>query len=134
MPTKKKTPPKFLVIPLGIWKCGVVVTWETTIEKIVEFGIQNKLNVNPDWEKDVAKGMRRGCGLCVHYGDHEADLLVWLKTRPRKLSEFGVLYHELHHAVEFLAKDKAMEAELEAKAYTYEYLAIAAQRRLWRAR
>lgn len=65
-------------------------------------------------------------------------MLIWLKARPKRCSEYGPLWHELMHAVDRIANqcdpndsffNRGMGSE--PRAFLYEYLAVEITKDLW---
>ena len=86
-----------------------------------------------DWGKEFSKHIdNKTCiGLAILYGDDNSDVLVWLKKRPEKCSEYGVLYHELYHAVDSIIESRNLFEEKESPAFIYEYLAMECNNYFW---
>lgn len=129
---KKKAERRFLEIPLRIYKTTVVVTWEPEMHKIANHGQRRGIkSITPGWIKECAEAQESATGFCAAYGDNNTDTLVWLKERPRKASQYGVLYHELYHAVDHISHTHNLANEKEARAYIYEYLVNECNKHLW---
>jgi len=132
---KKPTPRprKYLVVHLSIFRVAVVVTWETDKAWIMNHARRHNIAAT---EEGIGKELSRhiekdGClGLCVYFGDGNADVLVWLRERPERASQYGVLYHELHHAARRVSKDRNLKGA-EAEAFIFEYLANECNSFLW---
>jgi hypothetical protein len=78
----------------------------------------------------AAKGAE---GFCCNLGLCNADVLVWVQKRLCKTSsaaEFGVLYHELMHAVDRICARKGID-DTETRAYLFEFLANECHKVLW---
>ena len=128
----KKGESRFLIIPIGVYRLHVVVTWEASIKKIIQFLKHHHAKVSKNFADEFLENTQDAIGLCMRYSDDNPDLLVWLQDRPRKTSQYGTLYHELYHAVDSIAESRAMEDEVESRAYVFEYLATEANRKLRR--
>jgi hypothetical protein len=127
---------QFLDIPCAIYRVHVVVTWGTTIAEIARYAFRHHVRLSLTWIKTVEQEIGDGgCSGCTfNFGDGNTDILVWLRTRPKKASNFGTLYHELYHATRAIAESHSFVKEEEAQAFLYEHLATACNRVLWNAR
>jgi hypothetical protein len=126
--------PRFLEIFLALYRLTVVVTWETTAEEIMAFARRRKVTISREkWGKDFVEhaGNRLCTGLTMELGDDNVDILVWLRCRPRTATQYGVLYHELHHVVGQVVQLRNLHRESESTAFLYEYLATSCNRALW---
>ena len=124
----------FLEIYLAIYRLAVVVTWETSLGDILAFARRGKVEITRErWGKDFSEyADDPHCnGLTMLLGDDNADVLVWLRHRPKKASEYGVLYHELFHAVQQIVKSRNLGDEIESPAFLFEYLANQCNKVLW---
>lgn len=121
---------KFILIDIEIYKMSVIVTWETTAEEIEGY-IYKLVKKKPEKFRETFLDNVKGAdGICLSiFG---SDKLLWLKKRPMKSTEYGVLYHELHHAVYSIAQDHCFNDETEAMAYLYEYIVNICNRTLWK--
>lgn len=133
----KKKESKFLEIELAIYRLFVVVTWETTKEEIVKFVKTNSPNLvitDEKWGKDFSEAAddRRTAGLTILLGDDNCDVLVWLRKRPKTAKDYGVLYHELHHATRSIVDSRNLSIEHESPAFIYEYLATKSNQFFWK--
>jgi hypothetical protein len=133
-PVKKKEK-KYIHIFLAIYRCTVLVTWEQDTRKIMRYCNNRGSTLGDSWKKDFEGARERGAvGLCIKLGEADTnvpDYLVWLKERPQKASQYGVLYHELFHAVDAVADSRAMWREPEARAFLFEYLVDCCNRVSW---
>lgn len=128
-------------ISLKIYKKHVVIFCEKTLKQIIAYGIKRgigKENFDEDWVKGIQEMTDGGCtGFCTHYGRDNNDILIWVRKTPKTRTEYGVLYHELYHAVDYLAKDICFDTMTdkngmsEARAYMYEFLINEANYILW---
>lgn len=127
----KKKESKYIEIFLAIYRCTVVITWEQNKQKIIKAMQRCGIHLTDDWQKDFHYYGEKATGVCMALGDGNTDILVWLKERPRKAKQYGVLYHELFHAVDILSDSHNLGGEKEARAFLYEYLVNEANRILW---
>jgi hypothetical protein len=125
---------KFILINLAIFRCHCVVTWEQDVKEIVKWAKKHDVNsLKEDWVQTFNETTKVANGLCIDLGLGNTDILVWLKEKPKKMSQYGVLYHELYHAVDKIAEDHAMQTkETEARAYIFEYLTNECNKVLWK--
>lgn len=126
---KKKS--KFLKIHLGIYRVGVLITWETTAKEIEDHIKDLGLDIAKSFQDDFNEATKDAVGLCIKPSNDYPDLVVWLAKGPKKASEYGTLYHELYHAVDSIAESRSLEDETESRAYIFEYLATEANRFFW---
>lgn len=125
---------RFLPIPLLQYRLHVIVTWETTVAEVAQWATRHGVtSITAGWRADIARNIDDdSCsGLTARLGDRNDDVLVWLRHRPRRASEYGTLYHELFHAVQAVARSRNLGAETESPAFLYEYLATRCNRALW---
>lgn len=139
--TKRK--PTFIVIPLDIYRRHVVVAIGASLDDVVNYGLDFNIGeerFNDEWKKGFSDCLGDLCsGSCHNYGDGNSDILVHLKTYPTKASEFGVLYHELSHAVDLVAHQTdenskwfADDGMSEPRAYLLEFMINACHTVLWK--
>lgn len=133
---KKRKPTRFLHINIGVYRCTVLLTWETSVAEIVRHSERRGVKaIDDDWKKAAKKAaqemMDDSKGFCMEIGDGP-DVVMWLEHRPTNASTYGTLYHEIYHAVDHLSESHSLEKEWEARAYLYEYLATACNRYLWK--
>ena len=125
-----------IFIPVPLYRISVIVTFGLSLKDIIKLGIKSKIEekrFTNKWKKDVEELMVFP-GFGIHYGEGNSDILIWLNKRPEKLSEYATLYHELYHAVDFIAHDKNFYTEdpnSEPKAYLFEYLFLKVSEILW---
>lgn len=131
----------YIEIPVNIYRRTVVVFFGATAKEMCDFGksrgIRDFSEESLKWMKETIAGT--AMGFTLNYGDDNPDILVWLRIRPRTASQFGVLYHELYHAVDFIAshtdeKNKwySEDGMSEPRAFLFEYLANECNRKLWK--
>lgn len=123
-----------LAINLELYHLHVVVVFGSPIEEVIETCISRGATLSENWIKWVKVSAATANGFCANIGDGNTDVLVWLKkelNRGHKASDYGVLFHELFHAVDKITNSHALEGELECRAYIYEYLAEACFRYCW---
>lgn len=129
---KPKKENKFIAINLAIYRMFVVVTWEPEVHKIANWANKNgTLKVTDEWITTFLKSKEKAIGCCLEFGKDNTDVLIWLKERPKKASQYGTLYHELYHAVDHITDTHNLSVEREARAYVYEYLIDECNRVLW---
>ena len=117
---------KHLEINLAIYRCHDIIFWETTVDEIAVWGKKNKLTISEKWIEDFKETVKGASGACLSFGYDNRDRVIWLKERPHKATQYGVLYHELYHAVDFIADEANLDTTkngTEARAYIFEYLA-----------
>ena len=83
------------------------------------------------WKNEFLRCKQVAAGITIQLGDNNTDILVWLKRRPKTAREYGTLYHELSHALDFIAESHNLKEETEAKAYIYEFMATECNMVLW---
>lgn len=127
-------------VDVAIYRLHVIVIIGWTVDEIIHWGQKRgipKEAFTEQWNT-YAREASGSNGYCMYFGDPNADILVWLKVRPTKSSEYDTLWHELSHAVDFIAKQadpadyfysKGMMSE--PRAYLYEYLAVKITQVLW---
>jgi hypothetical protein len=147
MKAKQKPRNRFLNIPVVIYRRQVVVAvGDVELKDIVAYAKKNApdLELSDDWKEGVEyllddSSKYSGClGLCTHFGEQNTDILVVVKGWPKTATEFGVLYHELYHAVEMIAADvdrvnhmMTVDDYSEPRAYLIEYLMTECNKALW---
>jgi hypothetical protein len=133
---------KPIEIWVGVYRFGVVIfVGDTKVDDIVKFGLAKGLSKSiftKSWRESIEESFPVSSGLCHTLGEDNTDIIIWLKDKPNKASEYGSLYHELYHAVDYIAHAHDREHHLsdedgnsEARAYLYEYLATEANKKLW---
>lgn len=130
----KRAESKFILINTHIYRCHLLVTWEQDINKITKYLTARGIKEQEDF-KQVLGGLinSNALGTVVTIGSKQnTDLCAWLRVKPQKMSEFGALYHELHHAVDKFAEDHNLMDETEAKAYLFEHLVNECHKILWK--
>src|SRR3990167_4516275 len=113
---------KILVIPLKIYRLNVVVCWEDPLEKFLKYARNRGCSIPDDEIAGILNSAKGASGIAVTIGKESTDVLIWMKKRPRKASEYGTLYHELYHAVDNITETHNLTGEKEARAFIYEYL------------
>ncbi len=136
MKKRKKKEKRFLEINLAIYRVYVVVTWETTKQEILKYvrKISPSLKItDEEWGKLFSENAdnNRTAGITMELGDDNCDILVWLRKRPKTAKDYGVLYHELHHAVRAISDSRNLGIEHESPAFIYEYLATKCNNYFW---
>ena len=123
---------KFIEIPLSIFRCSVLVTWEQDVDKIIKYASKRGVPFKEDW-KEVFVANSNGLGLCLELGTNNVDCLIWLKEKPLKTNQFGVLYHEIYHAVDYISEHRGMKTEeKESRAYIFEHIVNQCNSILWK--
>ncbi len=125
---------KFISISLDIYRCHVIVTWESNPDKIMAWAKKHGVKeFQKDWKEVFKDNSDKANGITIELGKNNNDVLIWLKEKPEKLSQFGTLYHELYHATDQVAINHAMDftKEIEGRAYIFEYLANQCNLILW---
>src|SRR3990167_7026996 len=113
---------RWIEIYVPIYKMSVIVTWEQDIDRIIKTAKKHGVKISNEWKGKFNKCSEGANGVCMIIGDANTDIIVWLKEKPLKASQFGTLYHELYHAVDNIAADHNLENEREARAYVFEFL------------
>jgi len=129
---------KPIEIYLAIYRCTVVVFCGHTSQEMKSI-IKKKLDLPPKWYRDLEDITEENIGgATTTLGEKNRDVIVYLKKIPKVASEFGVLYHELYHAVDLvmsgidkhnLCYDK--DGMSEPRAYLYQYLVDKCHNVLW---
>lgn len=126
-----------IIIPVPIYRVSVVIFFGETLEEIIKQGIKGNIkkeNFTKKWQTWVRDNMETALGICCNYGEDNSDVLVWVKTQPKKCSEYAILYHELYHATDHIADSRAFNIEdkiSEPKAFLFEYLFTYVSKILW---
>ena len=121
----------FLLINLAIYRLHVVVTWGTSAAQIVQYAKKHGYTPAKRFVAEFQEHTQDSIGLCMTFSNSNPDVLVWLRERPKRASDYGTLYHELYHAVDSVSESRNLAEELEARAYAYEYLVTEANRFFW---
>lgn len=126
-------PVKYLRLECWPYKRQIVVMWECSAKATARRLRKIGAKIDKQWERDKAAviGSRTTQGFITHAGPPDSlDLLIWLRYRPRRADQFGVLLHELYHAVDRISRSvdaafamTAPDGDSEARAYLYEHLA-----------
>ena len=127
----KKNVHKLIEIFVTLYRLTVVIAWETDLREVLKF-CQKRCSLTEKEIQEIAEYGEEANGITVNLGEYNTDILIWLKKRPKKASEYGNLYHELHHATFHIAKSHNLNNEMEAQAYLYEYLATQANQYFWK--
>ncbi len=133
----KKLQLKLIEIPIKLYKVSVVIFFGGDIEFIIKTGIKKgikKEQFTKKWKNWIEDEMKEGQGICCDYGENNKDVLVWMWKRPETLKDYGILYHELYHAVDYIADSRGFDSIdklSEPKAYLFEYLFNEASLILW---
>lgn len=141
---EEKSIVEHLDIRLDIYRRTVVIfLGAPTVEQIVESAIKHKVPekyFTHGWKDSVQDAIKKGsAGFCTPLGEDARDLMIWLRERLKTATQYGVLYHELHHAVDFVAVGVDPEDRMvgktgisEAKAYLFEFLVNECNTTLWK--
>lgn len=130
-----KSKKNILVIPVPLYRVTVLVAWDVPIESVGRHCRKHGCNITKEWIKDRVSFAEGANGICTNLGEGNTDVLVWLKNnlhRRSKASEFGILYHELYHAVDRIGKSHNLMEEEEARAYIFEYLVFRCNQFFWK--
>lgn len=129
----KKKESKWLEIYCEMYKLHVIVTWEQKIEKIIaHVKKRGGIALSDKWQKKVIEHMKGANGICMRLGEDNSDIFIWLKERPKKAWQYGILYHEIFHGVDFITVDHGLEGEMESRAYLFEYIVNECNKVLWK--
>ena len=123
-----------LEINVKLYRLHVLIFWEVKIETIVRHAKKRRCSISDQWVTDISEDVKIASGVCARLGDDNTDIMVWLKKRPKTAGEFGVLYHELFHAVDYITESHNLADEKEARAFLYEFLANECNQYFWRKR
>lgn len=120
-------------IEVAIYRMHVVLFCGHSLREIVDTGVRHGISrslFTTDWQKNVTENITSDCkAFMIEYGVGNRDILVWLRSKPRKVSEFATLVHELSHVVDRIASgcdtnsrfmDK--DGDSEPRAFLQEYL------------
>lgn len=131
---KKTNKYTIIEIPLIIYPVHMIVMMNTDYSEIKQHLISNKVSISPQFEKAIRGWLDapNTKGYCCAYGYKEnPDVLILLKSRPKKASEYGILYHEIYHATDRLSRSLGLIG-FETKAYLFQYLITECNRVLWK--
>ena len=131
----KKQKQFYIQIPVDIYRLHVIVAWGASKDQIMALAKESNVQVTENGFGATFAGLYAGSssGFCMEFGENgNTDVLVYLRRRPRKTTEYGTLYHELFHTVQSIIKDHDLHAETESPAYLYEYLATECNKYFWR--
>lgn len=131
---KRKKPKRWhLELYLAVYRLTVIVAWEVSYITILNLARRRGVTVTPEkFGKDLLKiHESKATGYCLELGDDNDDVLVYLRHLPKKSYDYGTLYHELFHAVQFIMRSRNMKDELESPAYLYEHLATQCNKYFW---
>ena len=134
----KKEKIHIITIPVPLYRMSVVIFIGGGVDDFVKHGLTHHITKDyftEEWKKWVKEHLD-GLGLMADYGQGSSDVLVWLKVRPDRVSNFAVLYHELYHAVDQISKSRGFDNKTsencEPRAYLFEYLFTEASKVLWK--
>lgn len=133
---------KPIEVNVAIYRLHVIVFMECTIDDIVKWGLKRGIEqgqFTDQWIQYRREITQTAQGFCSYYGDNgNHDILIWLRDRPLQAKDYGTLWHELIHAVDYIAKSIDPQEFLydsnmcsEPRAFLYEYLAVEITRDLW---
>ena len=134
---KKQAIKDFIVIYVPIYRISVIVFMGSSLNRIIKIGIEkgiNKERFTNEWKNWFIAETEKAIGVTLEYGNDNKDVLIWLKEKPEKLSQYATLYHELYHAVDHIADSRAfnpVDKISEPKAYLFEYLFTKVSEVLW---
>jgi len=134
---------KNIEIRVPIYRMSVIIFFDSTLDEIIKYGIKHKIKkerFSNNWKEEVKDMIDSDInGFTVDYGENNRDILIWLRKKPEKMSEYGVLYHELYHAVDIIAVDcddshmfYNKHGMSEPRAYLYEFLINCCNTVLWK--
>jgi hypothetical protein len=121
----KQQKPIIFVQDTGVYTDQILVCAGASKKDVIAFN-KKKRAIKPfqEWlknETSLYQEAEKNEGIYAQNDDVQGSVLM-LRPFEDKWDYWEVLIHELHHAVEFLAKRKAMQEETEAKAYLQGYL------------
>lgn len=133
---------KPIEIYLPIYRCAIVIFFEYSAEEMKKFGLKRNIKEETlprKWIRDTESVIEEKIGgFATNFGEKNRDVLVWVKNIPRTSTEYGVLYHELYHAVDlvFFGIDQNTlgynkDGMSEPRAYLYQYIINECNRILW---
>ena len=132
----KKINHKAIIVLLPIYSRSIIVVFEWNFSQILSLAKSHQIKV--DKFSQQMKDAFYGQGLCCQFGDDNVDILIWCKVFPDRASNYGVLYHEIYHAVDAIAHQidptcglYAQDGLSEARAYLYEYIVTCCNKVLW---
>lgn len=126
-----------IIIPVPVYRVSVVIFFGATMEEMIKQGVKGGIkekSFTKEWRDWVGENIETATGICCDYGEDNKDVLVWVKVRPQRCSEYAVLYHELYHATDHIADSRAFNVKdkiSEPKAFLFEYLFTQASKVLW---
>jgi hypothetical protein len=120
-----------LEIDVELFHLHVEIFWETDFPTIAQFVKKRGCEVTDEWIQHNIALHKRCDGTCQNIGEGNADVMVWLRKRPTKASEYKTLYHELYHAVDLIADSHNLHGEREARAHLYGFLITKCNQYFW---
>jgi tRNA G18 (ribose-2'-O)-methylase SpoU len=120
-----------LEIFLEIYRLTVLVTWDCKIEDVIKHCEKRGCKLTDQEKETIIKLSGRAQGICCNIGEGNSDVLVWMRNRPRTVSGYSVMYHELFHAVDNITNSHNMAGEYEARAFIYEFLTTQCNNHFW---
>lgn len=123
----KKPKKDIFIEDCGIFKNDILVCVNVSYEDILQFAKKKKL-FNPVIEyltkqQDIIKQLvSEKLGFVFELGPIKAYLLWFKEYDYKKWEDIERLLHEIYHLVDFVARQKSFENEMEAKAYLFEDL------------
>lgn len=141
---KKLCTPFFIEVYLRTYRRSVVVFFGTTAEGILKMGKKRGISVRLFTDSWVAalkelSTEKTTSGFTMQFGDNNTDVLISMRERPKKASEYGRLYHEVYHAVDEIAwavdetnKLTTKDGTSEARAYLFEHIVNELNSKLWK--
>ena len=135
---------KPITVNVGLYHLHVVVLIGYTVNEVIAHGRRHGISKDSftvSWCEFVQNATEGAQGYCTSFGHKNSDVLIWLKTRPRKSLEYGTLWHELSHAVDRIAVHADPgnsfndgHGHSEPRAFLFEYLAVKITQDLWNRR
>ena len=136
---KKKKTVNFIKVGLPLYRVSVAVFFGVSLDGIIKEGVRGGIDskkFTEEWKKWPSEQISgTSCtGFTMEYGEGNKDVLVWIRKKPQKLSEYAVLYHELYHATDHIADSRDFytgDKISEPRAYIFEYLFMEVSKVLW---
>lgn len=123
---------KFIECYLELYRCTVLITYETEYKDISSYLKKRKFILAPDWKKAFEELRPNALGVCMDLKENNPDVLVWISKKPTNAKEYGTLYHEIHHATDLVLTSHNMRSEREAAAYIFEFIVNTANHYFWK--
>src|SRR6267154_6279332 len=119
-------------IPVEIYLHNVVICVDQSAEEAIKWGKANGLKPEKFTQEGIEqfKEAQDALGFCHTFSNNgkHTFILIWLSNKPVCVNSYGILYHELYHAVDYIARNIDGETILynehknsEPRAYLYQY-------------